>query len=181
MKRYSNAELISRRPTEAVREATRLPVTILLDNVRSAQNVGLVFRLADCVNATALWLSGITPYPGVSPKATKGIEKTAVGGSLLTMPWRRFATTAEALAAAREQGLAVVAYEQAEGAREWPLPDPPLPLLAVFGHEREGVADSVLASADEVVELPARGITNSLNVALCASAVLYGLLARSRA
>ena len=161
--------------------ATRLPVTVLLDNLRSAQNVGLVFRLCDCVNAQGLWLAGTSPYPGVSAKATRGIEKTAVGGSLLTVPWRYFSTTGEALAAAGECGLAVVAYEQCEGAEDWPLADPPFPMLAVFGHERDGVADAVLAAADRVAELPARGIANSLNVALCASAVLYGLLARSRA
>lgn len=154
-------------------------MTVLLDNLRSANNVGLVFRLCDCVNVEALWLAGITPWPGVSPKATKGIQKTAVGGSLDTVPWRRFETTEEALADARASGLSVVAFEQCEGAEEWPLADPPFPMLAAFGHETEGVSDAVLEAADRVVELPVRGITNSLNVALAASAVLYGLLATS--
>ncbi len=141
--------------------------------------MGLVFRLCDCINVKALWLSGITPYPGISIHATNQIEKTAVGGSLETVPWRFFPSTSEALDESRRLELSVVAYEQTEDASPWPLHTPPFPLLAVFGHERRGVEDGVLAAASHIVELPVRGITNSINVALCASAVLYSLLHKS--
>ena len=68
--------------------------------------------------------------------------------------------------------------EQGEGSVPWREATYATPLVLVFGHEREGVRDELLAIADEIAELPVRGITNSLNVALCASAVLYEVLAR---
>ena len=136
--------------------------------------------MADCVNIQALWLSGITPYPGITVHATNQIKKTSVGGSLESVPWRVFNTTRLALDAAEEEGLAVVAYEQVKESTPWPLAHPPFPLLAVFGHERDGVEEIVLERARAIVELPVRGITNSLNVALAASAVLYRLLQASQ-
>ena len=87
--RYSTGDLVASRPSDVEREAARLPVTVVLDNVRSAHNVGLMFRLCDCVNVEALWLSGITAYPGVSEKATNRIQKTGVGGSLDVVPCHR--------------------------------------------------------------------------------------------
>ena len=77
---------------------------------------------------------------------------------------------------AKDKGYYVVSYEQAEGSRKWPIKIKKRKLLLVFGHEIKGVSDYFLENSDEVVELPVRGITNSLNIALCASAVLYEML-----
>ena len=72
-RRHGTDELVASRPSHGERESSRWPVIVVLDNVRSAYNVGLVFRLCDCINVQELWLAGITPYPGVSEHATNRI------------------------------------------------------------------------------------------------------------
>lgn len=166
------------RPSAERRDASRLPVIVVLDNVRSADNVGLIFRLCDCVNITELVLVGITAFPGVSRKADNRLQKTGVGGSLEVVPWRYVESAADALAPLRAAGWRVAIVEQGDGSVPMHAADLSTPLVLVFGHEREGVSDGALALADIVIELPVRGITNSLNVAMCASAVLYEVLGR---
>lgn len=178
-RRHATEELVARRPSADEREGSRLPVIVVLDNVRSAFNVGLVFRLCDGVNIRALWLTGITPYPGVSEHVDNHLRKTAVGGSLAALPWRHVREVAPELGRLRAEGWHVMVLEQGEPSRDWrTIQAYPLPLVVVFGHERKGVADPILTLADTVVELPMRGATNSLNVALCTSAVLYDILKR---
>lgn len=177
-RRSTTDELVASRPDAAQREATRLPVIVVLDDVRSAHNVGLVFRLCDCVNVQALWLTGITAWPGVSEHATNRIAKTGVGGSLDVLPWTQHDDPVPAVRRLKDEGWRVVVLEQGEGSTPWRDVDYQTPLVLVFGHERDGVRDGLLELADEIAELPVRGITNSLNVALCASAVLYEVLAR---
>lgn len=179
-RRHTTEELVRARPRSEEREATRLPVVVVLDDVRSAYNVGLVFRLCDCVNVQALWLTGITAWPGVSEHATNRIAKTGVGGSLDVLPWEHHEDPVPAVRRLKEDGWRVVVLEQGECSTPWREVDYATPLVLVFGHERDGVRDGLLDLADEIAELPIRGITNSLNVALCASAVLYEVLARSR-
>ena len=155
-----------------------MPVTIVLDNVRSLQNVGLVFRVCDCANIERLILSGITGTPIQTEHAKQQIGKTAVGGSLQTVPWEKHDDPLLRIAELRRAGHQLVVFEQCDGSI--PYRDVPyrFPLIAVFGHERDGVRDALLREADYVAELPVRGITNSLNVAMTASIVLYELLAR---
>lgn len=180
-RRHTTEELVSARPDDARREATRLPVVVVLDDVRSAHNVGLMFRLCDCVNIAELWLTGITAYPGVSEKASNRIAKTGVGGSLDVVPWRHLADPVPLVRARKEAGWRVVVMEQGSGSRDWRDVEYGTQTVLVFGHERRGVRDELLALADAVAELPVRGVTNSLNVATCASVVLYELLARAEA
>ncbi len=177
-RRYSTDELVAMRPSAAEREATRLPVIVLLDDVRSAMNVGLLFRLGDCLNITALWLGGITPWPGCGERATRRMEKTAVGGSLGALAWERWEDPVPAVRQAREGGWRVVCVEQGEGSVLWSQAHYGPQSLLIFGHERLGIREELLEQADEIVELPVRGVTNSLNVATCASAVLYEILRR---
>jgi len=177
-RRFTTEDLVASRPSPGPRSASRLPVVVLLDDVRSAHNVGLVFRLADCVNVRALWLAGITSYPGSSERATHRIAKTGVGGSLDVVAWRHLIDPVPAVKRLRARGWRVVVMEQGEGSVPWRRADLGVPMVLVLGHEREGVRDGLLALADEIVELPVRGKTNSLNVALCASAVLYEILGR---
>ena len=179
-RRHGTDELVSSRPDETARAATRLPVIVVLDDIRSATNVGLLFRLGDCVNIEALWLAGITAYPGVSEHATNRIAKTGVGGSLEALPWRHLPDPVPEVARLKSDGWRVVALEQGEGSTPWRQVDYGERTVLILGHERAGVGDGLLALADAVAELPVRGITNSLNVAMCASAVLYELLERAR-
>ncbi len=177
-RRHTTDELVASRPDAARRTASRMPVIVVLDDVRSAFNVGLIFRLCDCVNIEALWLCGITAYPGVSNHADNHLGKTGVGGSLEVVPWRYLDDPTPEVARLKTEGWRVIVVEQGSGSVHWRRAELDTPLVLVFGHEREGVRDELLALADEVAELPVRGITNSLNVALCASAVLYEVLSR---
>ena len=146
---------------------------MLLDDIRSASNVGLIFRLCDCLNVEALWLGGITPYPGVSDRAQARMEKTGVGGSLEAVPWRHVPDAFEAARAKKAQGWRIVAVEQGDPAVALHEVDFGARAMLVLGHERAGVRDSILGIADQVVSLPVYGITNSLNIATCAAVVLY--------
>ncbi len=177
-RKHDTEELVASRPDAARREAGRLPVIVVLDGIRSATNVGLMFRLGDCVNIQALWLAGITAWPGVSEHATNRIAKTGVGGSLDVLPWRHLEDAAPEVARLKAEGWRVVALEQGEGSTHWRDVDYGDRTVLILGHERAGVSAPLLALADDVAELPVRGITNSLNVAMCASAVLYELLER---
>jgi len=177
-RRHPTDALVASRLDAATRDATRLPVIVVLDDVRSAFNVGLLFRLCDCVNVRALWLGGITAYPGVSTHADNHLRKTGVGGSLDVLPWRHLADPTAEVARLKGEGWHVAVLEQGEGTVPWRDARLRVPLVLVLGHERAGVRDGLVALADEVVELPVRGITNSLNVAVCAGAVLYEVLGR---
>jgi len=177
-RRYSTAELVASRPDRATIEATRMPVTVVLDNVRSLQNVGLVFRVCDCANIERLILSGITGTPVQSIHAAQQIGKTAIGGSLETVPWEKHDDPLPRLRELQRAGGQLVVFEQAAGSVPWLDVPYRFPLIAVFGHERTGVRDELLAAADHVAELPVRGITNSLNVAMTVAIVLYTLLGK---
>jgi len=178
-RRHTTDELVAARPDADERAATRLPVVVVLDDIRSAYNVGLMFRLCDCVNVEALWLAGITAWPGVSEKATNRIGKTGVGGSVDALPWRHIEDPVPDVRALKEKGWRVVVVEQGEGSVAWCDADYGERTVLVLGHERRGVRDALIDLADVIVELPVRGITNSLNVATCASALLYEILART--
>ncbi len=177
-RRHSTDELVGTRPSQAERDATRLPVIVVLDDIRSAVNVGLMFRLCDCLNVEALWLTGITAYPGVSEHATNRIRKTGVGGSLDVLPWRHIDDPVTEVRRLQREGWTVAVLEQGEGTTSWRTAAYGTKTVLVFGHERRGVRDELVSLADTIVELPVRGITNSLNVATCASAVLYEILGR---
>jgi 23S rRNA (guanosine2251-2'-O)-methyltransferase len=178
-RRHTTEELVASRPTAQAREAARLPVIVVLDDIRSAHNVGLLFRLCDCVNVQALWLAGITAWPGVSERASNRIAKTAVGGSLDVVPWQHVEDPVPAVRALKDEGWRIVVVEQGEGAQSWREAEYGERTVVVFGHERNGVRDDLLALADGIVDLPVRGITNSLNVATCAAVVLYEILGRT--
>jgi len=169
---------VAARPDAAGREGSRTPVIVVLDDIRSAHNVGLLFRLCDCVNIEALWLTGITAWPGVSERATNRIGKTGVGGSIEVLPWRHIEDPVPEVAALRRDGWRVVVVEQGAGSTSWKDADYGARTVLILGHERQGVRDELIDLADVIVELPVRGITNSLNVATCASVVLYEILGR---
>ncbi len=177
-RRYTTDELVDSRPDAQAREASRVPLIVLLDDIRSAHNVGLLFRLCDCVNVEALWLGGITAYPGVSEHASNRIAKTGVGGSVDVLPWRHLEDPVPEVRRLRDEGWTIAVMEQGRGTTSWRRAAYGERTVLVLGHERRGVRQELLDLADVVVELPVRGITNSLNVATCASVVLYEILGR---
>jgi 23S rRNA (guanosine2251-2'-O)-methyltransferase len=185
----TTAELRAAKPSpETFSALPRAPIRVLLDDVRSLANVGLIFRLCDAARIERLQLCGITGHPpfpsperdprlpSVQQRALREITKTAVM-AVPFVPWEYRPSALEALREARAQGRQVVAVEQAHGSRPYTTPGiyrPPLTL--VFGHERAGVAPAALAEADACVEIPVYGMANSLNVAMACALVVYEVL-----
>jgi len=157
------------------KDIPRLPVAVLLDNVRSMYNVGAFFRAADGVNLQKLCLCGITAHP---PK--KAIAKTALGAEE-TVPWEHEWNAVEMANRLRREGFHLAAIETNPDATdlfEW---QPVFPVCVAFGHEVGGLLPELLALADTHVRIPMLGQKTSLNVATAGGVVLYELLRKFRA
>ena len=148
----------------------RLPILVILDRLRSAFNVGNIFRLAEAVRAEHVFACGYTAAPP-HPK----LAKTARGCDRL-VPCTTFPDAAEAVRAAKMQGYSVYAVETAPLAGYYWRTPFRFPAAFVFGNEALGVQDSALAECDGVLRLPAFGRKNSINVGNCAAVVLYEAL-----
>lgn len=157
---------------EATPELARLPVHIVLDNVRSAFNVGSIFRTADAAGIGCLHLCGITCWPP-HPK----LEKTSLGGHQY-VPWMRHETTEQALDWLSARGVPLVALETAPEALDLRSFQWPQPVAVVLGHEVLGVDQSILRRADFQLCIPMFGVKNSLNVASAFAVVAYDLVAK---
>ncbi len=151
------------------KRAEKLPVVIVLDNVRSLHNVGSVFRTADAFRLAGLCLCGITACP---PSAE--IHKTALGAED-SVDWRYFADTLEAVGWLRAAGYTVLAVEQVEGSRmlDRLRLDPAGRYALVVGNEVKGVRQDVVDAADGAVEIPQFGTKHSLNVSVSAGIVMW--------
>jgi 23S rRNA (guanosine2251-2'-O)-methyltransferase len=155
----------------------RLPVIVVLDNIRSLYNTGAFFRTADGCAVEKLVLCGITPRPDQGSRQRRGIAKTALGAET-SVPWEYVSDTAAAVAAAAAAGYRVAAVEnspQAIDLYEW---TPTWPVCLVFGHETDGVATDLASGIETHVRIPMLGEKRSLNVATAAGVVLYELLRR---
>jgi 23S rRNA (guanosine2251-2'-O)-methyltransferase len=155
----------------------RLPVIIVLDNVRSLYNTGSFFRTADACAVERLVLCGITPRPDQGGRQRRGIAKTALGAEL-TVPWEYQADTQTALSTLGAAGYQIVAVETSPGAMDLYEWTPIWPVCLVFGHERAGVAGHLAVHIHTSVRIPMLGHKHSLNVATAAGVVLYELLRR---
>lgn len=159
----------------AAYEAMRLPVSILLDNVRSMYNVGAFFRTADGAGIERLFLSGITARP---PRSA--ITKTALGAET-RVRWESAENPDAAIQSLRAAGYEIAAIETCERATdlfEW---QPRFPICVVFGHEVDGLSGHILESCDTHVRIPMLGLKHSLNVASAGAVVMYELLRKYRA
>ena len=152
----------------------RLPVAVLLDNVRSLYNAGAFFRTADAVRAESIVLAGITPTPDDSR-----IAKTALGAER-TVSWSRAADATAAADGLRSRGFEMAAIEtslRAVDLFDW---CPHFPVCVVFGHEVDGIAPALLERCDVHVRIPTLGTKGSINVATAGGVVLYELLRKYR-
>ena len=156
---------------DAVRE---LPVSVLLENLRSAYNVGSFFRTADAVRAHKLLLSGISAIP-----PHKGVLKTALGAED-TVRWSHSNEALEAATVEQQRGCELAVVETS--IRSVDLFDwvPRFPVCLIFGNEKEGVSPAVAEMADTHVRIPMLGFKHSLNVATAGGVVLYELLRKYR-
>ncbi len=151
-----------------------LPVSVLLDNVRSMYNVGSFFRTADAISLSKLYLCGIT---GTPPK--KQIAKTALGAEE-TVPWEHSWDAAEVLRSLRKHDVEIAAIETSIHSVDLFDWEPRWPVCVVFGHEVDGIQPEVLAQCDRHIRLPMLGRKHSLNVATAGGVVLYELLRKRR-
>ena len=168
MRKITNEELGRPTPEEyAAKE--KLPVRVVLDNVRSAQNVGSFYRTGDAFAVEHVALCGITAVP-----PAREIHKTALGAEL-TVPWSYHASTAECVRQLRDEGYEVLAVEQVEGAAMLDAfcPEPGRRYALVFGNEVEGVAQEVVDLCHGALEIPQFGVKHSINVAVSGGVVLW--------
>ncbi len=170
MRKLTNDEL-GRKSIAEFRAAGKSPFIIVLDNVRSLNNVGSVFRTADAFLAEAVWLCGITATP-----PHREIHKTALGATE-SVAWRYFDDSLTAVGELRERGYTIVSVEQTEGAV--PLnhfkTEPGQHYALIFGHEVRGVSEKVIELSDHCIEIPQYGTKHSFNIAVSAGIVLWEL------
>jgi len=158
---------------EAYARIERLPVTVVLDNVRSLYNVGAFFRTADAVRAESIVLAGITPTPD-DPR----IAKTALGAER-SLSWSKSAAAA-AIDGLRARGCEIAAIETSLHALDLFDWRPRFPVCVVFGHEVDGLPPALLERCDVHVRIPTLGSKGSINVATAGGVVLYELLRKYR-
>lgn len=168
MKKLSILEM-NRLSQEDFRSSAKIPLVVVLDNVRSQHNVGAVFRTADAFRVEKIILCGICcrpPHPE--------IHKTALGAEM-SMAWSYEADTLKAVEALKSEGYVVYAVEQAHGSISLDRLqlDPALKYAVVLGHEVKGVQQTVVDACDGCVEIPQFGTKHSLNVSVASGIVQW--------
>ena len=158
---------LNRISKEDFERAEKLPIIIILDNIRSLSNVGAFFRSADAFRIGELVLCGITACP-----PHREIHKTALGADE-TVKWRYYESTEAACQALKSEGYRIFAVEQVEGSV--PLQDFMFePNTAyILGNEVEGVSEGALPYCEGAIELPQAGTKHSINVSVCAGIVMW--------
>lgn len=164
-------EELSRKSVEEFKRSDKTPVIAVLENVRSAYNVGSVFRTADAFLLQAVYLTGYTAYP-----PHKEIRKTALGAED-SVDWRHFPNASEAIEALREMGYRVYAVEQVHESimLQDMVTAPDEKIAVIFGNEVTGVEQDTIAKCDACIEIPQIGMKHSLNIATAAGVVLWEL------
>jgi 23S rRNA (guanosine2251-2'-O)-methyltransferase len=158
---------LGRLTTEQFKVAEKMPLIIVLDNIRSLSNIGSIFRTADAFRVECVMLCGITAQP-----PHREIHKTALGATE-SVDWKYYETTAEAILDLKKQGYQVVGVEQTDGSKLLHQAEFDLPLALVFGNEVDGIDENVIRMCDFCVEIPQSGTKHSLNVAVCAGVVAW--------
>lgn len=151
------------------KEAKKLPLVIVLDNIRSLHNIGSVFRTSDAFRISYIYLCGITAIPPHSE-----IHKTALGAEL-TVDWKYFNHTQDAVKELKKEGYIVLAIEQVEGSimlDELSL-DKAKKYAIVMGNEVKGVQQEVVDDCDGCIEIPQYGTKHSLNVSVATGIVIW--------
>ena len=170
-RKLSMSEL-NRKSVDEFQRAEKTPVIAVLENIRSAYNVGSVFRTADAFLLKAIYLTGYTPCP-----PHKEIKKTALGAEE-TVTWKHFNKAAEAIAELKENGYKVYAIEQVMYSRPLQLMqfDPYEKIAVLFGNEVTGVEQETVEHCDGCIEIPQMGMKHSLNIATAAGVVLWEII-----
>jgi tRNA G18 (ribose-2'-O)-methylase SpoU len=171
MRKLSMDEL-DRKSVEEFRQSDKTPVMVVLENIRSAYNVGSVFRTSDAFLVEGIFIIGYSAKP-----PHKEIKKTALGAEE-TVAWKHFSTSAEAIEELKRDGYTIYAVEQAEGSIQLQdlSPAPDEKIAVVFGNEVTGVEQNTIHLCDHVLEIPQFGMKHSLNIATAAGVVLWEIV-----
>lgn len=162
-------EELGRISVDEFKEADKLPVCLVLDNVRSLHNVGSAFRTADAFRIEKIYLTGITGTP-----PHREIHKTALGATE-SVAWEYAEKTEDALAKLKVHGYKIIAIEQTTESKSLNQFQPVVgeKICLVFGNEVNGVGDEAIALADAALEIPQHGTKHSLNVSVCLGIVAW--------
>ncbi|MBF8247934.1 MAG: rRNA methylase [Bacteroidetes bacterium] len=171
MRKLTHAEIAQKRvKIDEVETVERIPVAVVVDNVRSLYNVGSIFRTSDGAMIQRLVLTGYTPRP---PR--KEIEKTALGATK-SVPWEYVRNPAEAIHLLKEQGFKICCLELTDRSRPYyGMQSSDFPLGLVIGNEITGISKDIVAASDFAVEIPMFGIKQSLNVAVAYGVAVFEL------
>jgi 23S rRNA (guanosine2251-2'-O)-methyltransferase len=173
MRKLTHEELVERQYSR--RDQPKVRVVVVLDNLRSAQNVGSIFRICDGAGVEALWLCGITCYP---PDAK--LTKTALG-SQDDVVWHHEADVERVVQRLKNEGFHIVVIEQTDRSIGYDQFVPSSPVCLVVGHEITGVHEKVVAMADSAVDIEMWGKKNSLNAAVAGGIVITEISRKMRA
>ena len=167
----TNDELKADRPTlDEVNQIPRLPISILVEDVRSVHNVGSIFRSADGFGAEKIYLTGYTAFP---PR--EDLHKTALGAEE-SVPWQHFENSVDAATAIKAQGIKLVLIEHTTTSVDiYSISESEFPICFIVGNEVTGVSEELSSLVDLHVEIPMRGVKQSLNVSVATGVVGYEL------
>ncbi len=160
---------LNRLSVEKFRQAEKIPVICVLDNIRSQHNTGSIFRTSDAFKVTGIYLCGITATP-----PNREINKSALGATE-SVSWQYFENTLAAIAQLKLSGYTIIAVEQAVNSQHLSdfNPGTGSKIALVFGNEVAGVSDEVMQQVDSCIEIPQFGTKHSFNVSVTAGIVLY--------
>ena len=175
MRKLENSEL-DRLSADGFKAVTKTPLIVILDNIRSLNNIGSVFRTSDAFRIEKIYLCGITATP-----PHKDIQKTALG-STESVDWDYTESTLELVKKLQSKDIQVLSIEQAENATMLNnfTPKPNTTYALVFGNEVKGVSQEVVSLSDQVIEIPQYGTKHSLNISVSCGVVLWDVFCKLR-
>ena len=165
MRKLSHQQILNRQAQKLNQK--RLPVSVVLNNIRSLYNVGSIFRTADGAGVEKIWLCGITGYP-----PNNQISKTALGAEL-RVSWEYQSDIVVVLKELKAQGYQLVLLEQLEESSLYQDFVAQSPTCLIVGNEIEGVSQQILDLCDEAIEIEMAGVKNSLNVSVAFGVAIY--------
>ncbi|MCG8836826.1 RNA methyltransferase [Tenacibaculum dicentrarchi] len=173
MRKLKNSEL-GRITVDQFKETEKTPIIVILDNIRSLNNVGSVFRTSDAFLIEKIYLCGITATP-----PNKEIHKTALGATE-SVAWEHVENTIELVEKLKKDNVTILAIEQAENStmlNEF-TPKPNQKYAVVMGNEVKGVQQEVVSAADFCIEIPQLGTKHSLNISVTTGIVIWDLFSK---
>ncbi len=166
----TNDELKATRPTlDELQNIPRLPISILVENVRSVYNVGSIFRTADGFGAEKIFITGFTAYP---PR--EDLHKTALGAEN-AVPWEYISNPIKAANKVKNMGIKLALVEQTRISKSISTIEVDFPICFIVGNEVTGVSEELSSIADIHIEIPMRGFKQSLNVSVATGIIGYEL------